>query len=150
MRFCRFGDGRLGLVEGSNVRDVTAALDVLPNYKYPLPPYDVFIANLDRVAERARSIASTSPSQPVAGMQFLSPVANPGKVIGAPNYDVLALAAQIAHELSRDFAGPSSKFPPAMNEPAAGRQVFQQLLLVQFSHHLARSDSPAGGSVARQ
>jgi 2-keto-4-pentenoate hydratase/2-oxohepta-3-ene-1,7-dioic acid hydratase in catechol pathway len=87
MRFCRFGDGRLGLVEGSNVRDVTAALDILPTYKYPLPSYDVFIANLDRIAERARSIASSSPSLPLAGMQFLSPVANPSKVLGAPvNY----------------------------------------------------------------
>src|SRR5437870_5861210 len=55
MRFCRFGDGRVGLVEDSNVRDVTPALDVLPVYRYPLPPHDVFIANLDRVAERARA-----------------------------------------------------------------------------------------------
>src|SRR3989442_10870349 len=87
MRFCRFGDGRLGLVEGSNVRDVTAALDVLPAYRYPLPPYDVFIANLDRVADRARSIAAASPSVPLIGLQLLSPVANPGKLIGAPvNY----------------------------------------------------------------
>jgi 2-keto-4-pentenoate hydratase/2-oxohepta-3-ene-1,7-dioic acid hydratase in catechol pathway len=87
MRFCRFGDGRLGLVEGSNVRDVTAALDVLPAYRYPLPTYDVLIANLDKVMERARAIAGASPSLPAAGMQFLSPVANPSKVIGAPvNY----------------------------------------------------------------
>jgi 2-keto-4-pentenoate hydratase/2-oxohepta-3-ene-1,7-dioic acid hydratase in catechol pathway len=87
MRLCRFGDGRLGLVEGSNVRDVTAALDVLPAYRYPLPTYDVLIANLDKVLERARAIAASSPSLPVAGMQFLSPVANPSKVIGAPvNY----------------------------------------------------------------
>src|SRR2546426_8446075 len=87
MRFCRFGDGRLGLVEDSMIRDVTAALDVLPAYRYPLPPYDVFIANLDRVVERARSIAASSPVLPVAGLKFLSPVANPSKVIGAPvNY----------------------------------------------------------------
>lgn len=87
MRFCRFGDGRLGLVEGSNVRDVTAALDVLPSYRYPLPAYDVLIGNLDRVMERARTIAPTAPSLPVAGLQFLSPVANPSKVLGAPiNY----------------------------------------------------------------
>jgi len=87
MRFCRFGDGRLGLVEDSIVRDVTAALDVLPTYRYPLPPYDVFIANIDRVAERVRSIAATCPALPLAGLQFLSPVANPSKVIGAPvNY----------------------------------------------------------------
>src|SRR5260370_41913939 len=87
MRFCRFGDGRLGLVDGSDVRDVTAALEVLPAYRYPLPSYDVYIANLDRVADRARSIAAASPILPAAGVQFLSPVANPSKVIGAPvNY----------------------------------------------------------------
>ncbi len=87
MRFCRFGDGRLGLVDGGIVRDVTAALDVLPTYRYPLPTHDVLIANLDKVLERARAIASSAPSMPVAGMQFLSPVANPSKVIGAPvNY----------------------------------------------------------------
>jgi len=87
MRFCRFGDGRFGLVEDFMVRDVTAALDVLPAYRYPLPPYDVFIANLDRVAERARAITAGSPQLPVSGVKFLSPVANPSKVIGAPvNY----------------------------------------------------------------
>ena len=87
MRFCRFGDGRLGLVEGSNVLDVTAALDVLPSYKYPLPVFDVFIANLDRVAERARALAPKAQVVPLAGLSLWSPVANPSKVMGAPiNY----------------------------------------------------------------
>ena len=62
MRFCRFGDNRLGLVEGPNVRDVSAALDVLPAYRHPLPKHDVLVANLDRVAERAKAIAPQSPS----------------------------------------------------------------------------------------
>jgi len=87
MRFCRFGEGRLGLVEGANVRDVTAALDVLPASRYPLPTYDPFIANLDQVAERARGLASTAPVLPLAGLRLLSPVANPGKIVAAPvNY----------------------------------------------------------------
>jgi 2-keto-4-pentenoate hydratase/2-oxohepta-3-ene-1,7-dioic acid hydratase in catechol pathway len=87
MRFCRFGDNRFGLVEGSNVRDVTEALDVLPSYRYPLPAYDQLIANLDLVLDKARSIAPRSPLLPIADVQFLSPVANPSKVIGAPvNY----------------------------------------------------------------
>src|SRR5207247_10694933 len=63
--------------------------DALPIsvYRYPLPPHDVFIANLDRVAERARAIAGTCSQLPVAGLRFWSPVANPSKVIGAPvNY----------------------------------------------------------------
>ena len=87
MRFCRFGDGRLGLVEGLNVLDVTAALDVLPSYKYPLPVFDVFIANLDRVAERARALAPKAQVLSLAGLPLWSPVANPSKVMGAPiNY----------------------------------------------------------------
>ena len=50
MRLCRFGEARLGLVEGPNVRDVTAALEVLPSYRHPLPRVDVLIANLKYVA----------------------------------------------------------------------------------------------------
>jgi hypothetical protein len=61
MRFCRFGDGRLGLVEGSNVRDVTAALDLLPSYRHPLPEHDVLIANLDHVADPGDIIITGTP-----------------------------------------------------------------------------------------
>jgi 2-keto-4-pentenoate hydratase/2-oxohepta-3-ene-1,7-dioic acid hydratase in catechol pathway len=87
MRLCRFGEGRLGVVEGDQVRDVTAALDVLPSYHYPLPTYDVLIANLDKVTERIRAISAAAPTVPLAGLKLLSPVANPGKVIAAPvNY----------------------------------------------------------------
>ena len=42
MRLCRFGEGRLGLVEGGFVRDVTAALDLLPPVRYPFPRHDAF------------------------------------------------------------------------------------------------------------
>src|SRR5262245_33905479 len=87
MRFCRFGDGRLGLVEDSHVRDVTAALDALLPYRYPFPQYDLFIANLDKITDRVRTLASKSPSVPLKDVRLLSPVANPSKIIGAPvNY----------------------------------------------------------------
>jgi 2-keto-4-pentenoate hydratase/2-oxohepta-3-ene-1,7-dioic acid hydratase in catechol pathway len=87
MRFCRFGEGRLGLVEGPTVRDVTAALEVLPSCRYPLPNYDLLIAHLDQVAARARELAPRAPQRPLAGLKLLSPVANPGKIIAAPvNY----------------------------------------------------------------
>ena len=87
MRLCRFGDGRLGLVEGASVRDVTAALTVLPSCSYPLPTHDLLVASLDAVAARAQEIAAASPVIPLAGLKLLSPVANPGKIIAAPvNY----------------------------------------------------------------
>src|SRR5262252_9571970 len=103
MRFCRFGDGRLGLVENSEVRDVTAALEILPSYRYPFPPYDLFIANLDKITHRVRTIASSSPALPLDTLQLLSPVANPSKIIGAPvNYqkhlDEVRSDAQIHHD----------------------------------------------------
>ena len=102
MRLCRFGDGRLGLVEGTQVRDVTAALDVLPAYRYPFPAYDLFIANLDKVTDRVRTIASGAPVLPLSGLQLLSPVANPSKIVGAPvNYqkhlDEVRSDAEIHH-----------------------------------------------------
>ena len=87
MRLCRFDAGRLGIVDGDVVRDVTAALDVLPGYRYPLPAYDVLIANLEQVAGRAREIADEAPAIPLSDVRLLSPVANPGKIVAAPvNY----------------------------------------------------------------
>lgn len=87
MRLCRFNKDRVGIVEGSNVRDVTAALDVLPAYHYPLPSFDVLIAHLDKFAARANAIAADSHLLPLTSVTLLSPVANPGKIIGAPvNY----------------------------------------------------------------
>lgn len=88
MRLCRFGEDRLGLVEGSTVRDVTAALEVLPSYyRYPLPAHDVLVANLDQLLERAGAIAPNSPPLVLDTLKLLSPVANPGKIVAAPvNY----------------------------------------------------------------
>ncbi|MCI2811260.1 fumarylacetoacetate hydrolase family protein [Eoetvoesiella caeni] len=87
MRLCRFNQDRLGVVKGSNVFDVTAALDVLPGSRYPLPTYDLLIANLDKVRARIEEILPSATSLALADVQLLSPVANPGKLVAAPvNY----------------------------------------------------------------
>ena len=87
MRLCRFDNGRLGVVDGDNLRDVTAALDVLPAYRYPLPACDPLIGNLPAVSDRIRSLLPSAPALPLSAATLLSPVANPGKVIAAPvNY----------------------------------------------------------------
>jgi 2,4-didehydro-3-deoxy-L-rhamnonate hydrolase len=87
MRLCRFGDDRLGLVEGDKVRDVTAALAALPSHRYPLPRHDPLIAHLP--ALRAGIAAAAREAQPIAlaEVALLSPIANPGKIVAAPvNY----------------------------------------------------------------
>jgi 2-keto-4-pentenoate hydratase/2-oxohepta-3-ene-1,7-dioic acid hydratase in catechol pathway len=87
MRLCRFNEDRFGVVEGETVRDVTAALEVLPAYRYPLPKHDVLIANLAQVTARARAIVKDAPVLSLADVTLRSPVANPGKLIAAPvNY----------------------------------------------------------------
>jgi 2-keto-4-pentenoate hydratase/2-oxohepta-3-ene-1,7-dioic acid hydratase in catechol pathway len=109
MRLCRFGNARLGVVEGSSVRDVTAALDVLPSYRYPLPCYDTLIANLDLVAERVRATADASPLISLEGLKLLSPIANPAKIVAAPvNYKKHLSEVQVDAQLHQ--GNPAHKF----------------------------------------
>ena len=87
MRLCRFATNRLGLVDGNEVRDVTAALDVLPSYRYPLPAGDMLMAHLETVVARVRTLANPGTPIPLDSLELLSPIANPSKIIGAPmNY----------------------------------------------------------------
>jgi 2-keto-4-pentenoate hydratase/2-oxohepta-3-ene-1,7-dioic acid hydratase in catechol pathway len=115
MRLCRFNDDRLGVVDGATVRDVTAALEVLPAARYPLPRHDLLIAHLDAVVARAAALAPTAPSLPLDGVRLLSPVANPGKLIAAPvNYqkhldevrgDANLHQGNVAHTITIQSAG---------------------------------------------
>jgi 2,4-diketo-3-deoxy-L-fuconate hydrolase len=87
MHLCRFNAERLGVLEDGLVFDVTAALDVLPSASYPLPRFDPLIANLPQVRARIGELLPGAASQPLASVQLLSPVANPGKIVAAPvNY----------------------------------------------------------------
>jgi len=101
MRLCRFGENRLGIVDGERLRDVTAALDVIPPHRYPFPPGDLLIANLEKLTARAGELAKTAAPVPVDSQSLLSPVANPSKIIGAPmNYRTGQDEAAVAAALS--------------------------------------------------
>jgi len=96
MQLCRFDNDRLGLVEGDAVRDVTAALDVLTHYRYPLPRFDPLIAHLAAVRARIDSLAAGAPRRQLAGVKLLAPIANPGKILAAPvNYRKLRAVRKI-------------------------------------------------------
>ena len=87
MRICRFNANRLGIILGDQVLDVTAALAVLPASSYPLPRHDLMIAHLAQVRAQIGQIMTTAVPIPLQSVTLLSPVANPGKIIGAPvNY----------------------------------------------------------------
>jgi 2,4-diketo-3-deoxy-L-fuconate hydrolase len=87
MRLCRYDDDRLGLVREGAVHDVSAALNLLPALRWPLPPGDQLIINLARLKPEIEKLAARAPGKPLSSVKLLSPVANPTKIMGAPiNY----------------------------------------------------------------
>jgi 2-keto-4-pentenoate hydratase/2-oxohepta-3-ene-1,7-dioic acid hydratase in catechol pathway len=87
MKICRYDDGRIGLVQGDALRDVTAVLEALGKFTYPLPKYDPFIAKLHSLKPQLDDAAKTGKATPLDKVKLLAPVANPGKIIAAPvNY----------------------------------------------------------------
>jgi 2,4-didehydro-3-deoxy-L-rhamnonate hydrolase len=88
MRICRFDNDRLGIVAGDEVIDVSAALEWAPSIRpWPLPTEDWLIANLDSMRPRLERLAQSAPRVALASVALRSPIANPGKIIGAPvNY----------------------------------------------------------------
>jgi 2-keto-4-pentenoate hydratase/2-oxohepta-3-ene-1,7-dioic acid hydratase in catechol pathway len=87
MRLCRFNNDRLGLIEGADVMDVTAALDSLPAHRWPYPLGDALIANLQIVRPAILAVSAAGARHKLSDVSLRAPIANPGKIIGAPvNY----------------------------------------------------------------
>ncbi|HEY2137690.1 MAG TPA: fumarylacetoacetate hydrolase family protein [Xanthobacteraceae bacterium] len=106
MKLCRYNDNKIGLVRGRNVHDVTAILDALPPLRYPVAFGDHLIANLESLRPRMEALADKAAPQPIDAVRFLSPVANPSKIIGTPaNYHAHVAEARADAEISVYNAG---------------------------------------------
>ena len=150
MRFCRFGENRLGVVEGNHVRDVSGALEELPSYRYPLPPGDMLIANLRQISSRARELAKSAPQIPIDRVRLLSPVANPSKIIGAPmNYRTGQDEAAIANAMSiglflkanESLSGPSEGITLRMMERQIDHEVELGVVIGREGANIRREDA---------
>jgi 2-keto-4-pentenoate hydratase/2-oxohepta-3-ene-1,7-dioic acid hydratase in catechol pathway len=87
MKLCRFDNNRLGIVDGTDVLDVTGALEAIPPQKWPYRHGDALIAHLPAVLERARGLAPRAPRRKLNEVKLRTPVANPSKIVNAPiNY----------------------------------------------------------------
>ena len=87
MRIARYGDNRLGLVEGYVLRDITQVTERLPQVRWPLPVGDQLIAQLEGLRRTIKGAGEAAARIPVTELKLLSPVANPPRVIAAPiNY----------------------------------------------------------------
>lgn len=87
MRICRFNGDRLGLIDGTDVLDVSSVLQLLPPVRWPVPWGDPLIAKLDELAQPIAAAAVTAARIPLASVRLESPVSNPSKIMAAPaNY----------------------------------------------------------------
>jgi 2-keto-4-pentenoate hydratase/2-oxohepta-3-ene-1,7-dioic acid hydratase in catechol pathway len=87
MKICWFNEQRLGLVANDRVYDVSAALDALPAPAYPSSMGDHAIAHLPALRAGIERLQPTAASHSLDSVRWLSPVAQPGKIIGVPvNY----------------------------------------------------------------
>jgi 2-keto-4-pentenoate hydratase/2-oxohepta-3-ene-1,7-dioic acid hydratase in catechol pathway len=85
MKICRFNADRIGVVVDDAVYDATRLLDTRP--RWPLPPCDWVVQQLPGLLPRIEREYRELPQLELAALRLESPVANPGKIIGAPiNY----------------------------------------------------------------
>jgi 2,4-didehydro-3-deoxy-L-rhamnonate hydrolase len=132
MRLCRFDSDRLGVVQDSQVYDVTDVRDQVVGVARPSDRWaDPVIANLPQLLERIRRVLPQRQPVPLAGLRLLSPVANPSKLMAAPtNYrahiaEMQVVSAGSPVQRSNDIgtAGMFLKANSSMVGPSDGIQL---------------------------
>lgn len=153
MRICRFNMDRLGVVDGETVTDVTDALNTSP--RWPLPQGDWIVPQLASLAER-RSDAGR-PKHSIADVRLESPVANPGKIIGAPiNYKAHIEEANADREINQgktytsleefglflkagsSLIGPSDKIHPRFRDRRTDHEVELAVIIGKTANRVSR------------
>ncbi|GAA4342312.1 hypothetical protein GCM10023165_23930 [Variovorax defluvii] len=87
MKLCLFNDYRIGIAVEEEVVDVTEAFAAVPKPAWPYPQSDWVIQHFDDVRAKVEELSRTSARIPLSEVKLRAPVANPGKIIGAPiNY----------------------------------------------------------------
>lgn len=84
MKIARFNHDRLGVVNGREIADVTAALRDLVASSWPGGWGDPLIRGLDQVRPRLEDAVANAARVPCAAVHLNSPVSLPAKIIGAP------------------------------------------------------------------
>jgi 2-keto-4-pentenoate hydratase/2-oxohepta-3-ene-1,7-dioic acid hydratase in catechol pathway len=87
MKLCRFHHNRVGIVDGDDVADITPLFDDVARPSWPYPAYDWLVYHFPEVRPRIPSFLDSARRFPIGDIRIDAPVANPGKIIGAPiNY----------------------------------------------------------------
>lgn len=87
MKIARFNHNKLGVVQGDQIADVSAALKFLPPDPWPGTWNDPLIGALQQLRPHIETALESAARIHVASVRLDSPVARPSKIIGAPaNY----------------------------------------------------------------
>src|ERR1700733_12303854 len=85
MKICRFNQSQIGVVDGQVVFDVTELFDRRPTW--PLPQSEWVIRQIPHAIDELTQRYKDFPQFRLTSVRLASPVANPGKIVGAPiNY----------------------------------------------------------------
>lgn len=105
MKLCRFNRDRIGAVREDGVVDITDLWDTNPTW--PLPPGDWIARQAAEVLPRISGEVAKRAAAPMSSVRLETPIANPGKVIGAPvNYRLHQAEAAADHQISGGRAVP--------------------------------------------
>jgi 2-keto-4-pentenoate hydratase/2-oxohepta-3-ene-1,7-dioic acid hydratase in catechol pathway len=141
MRLVRFNGGRLGLVRGKNVVDVTEAAGIDPA---AFPPVGVvqLVTDFDRLKPKLEAVGG--PGVPLDGLKLETPVPWPSKLIAFPgNF--------------RDHRAEMIDVPPALGArgfflkaPSALSGAGDPIVLPELPNHEVHHESELGFVIGRQ
>lgn len=99
MKLCRFNRDRIGAVRDDGVVDITDLWDTRPTW--PLPPGDWIARQAAEVLPRISGEVAKRPAVALSSVHLETPIANPGKIVGAPvNYAKHQAEAAADHAIS--------------------------------------------------
>ncbi|UUX95226.1 fumarylacetoacetate hydrolase family protein [Aquabacterium sp. J223] len=131
MKLCRFNDNRIGVVRDDQVHDITPLFERFGRPGWPYPAYDWIVGHFDQVRPEIDGFLPGAQRTPLAEVTLRAPVANPGKIIGAPiNYDDHIAEANAdrqinhgKHFVSLDKLGLFIKAPTSLLGPDGAVQI---------------------------
>jgi 2,4-diketo-3-deoxy-L-fuconate hydrolase len=85
MKICRYDDGRVGLVEGGTVYDITSVVDGIAAGMTQGEFDDPLVAAIPALCALPRDTLKAGGEVPVADVALLSPVRRPSKILAAPD-----------------------------------------------------------------
>lgn len=156
MRICRFNSDRIGVVQGSSIIDITERLDL--NSKWPTPPGEWVLSQLTSLKED--ELRSSHPPIQLSDVRLESPIANPGKIVGAPiNYKAHIDEANADREINQgktytsldeyglflkagsSLIGPSQTIHPRFADRRTDHEVELAVVIGKKANRVSRQDA---------